>query len=325
METKPLVVVTRKIPEAGLNLLREAGLRLKINPQSRVLDQKQLSRLVKGADAILSLLTDKIDLSVLEAAGKNLKIVANFAVGFDNIDLTSAKKRKVIVTNTPDVLTEAVAEHTFALLMAVTRRIPESDKFVRARKYRGWEPELFLGRQLYGKTLGILGLGRIGTRVAEIAAAGFGMKVIYYDRGRQNRELDKRIGSRAASMRQILRTSDFVTAHVPLTAQTRHLIGERELASMKKTAILINTARGPVVDEQALAGALKTGVIWGAGIDVFEFEPKITKALLSLPNIVMTPHTASATHEAREAMAQLCAKNILAVLSGRPPLTPVKL
>lgn len=323
METKPLVAVTRKIPQAGLDLLQNYN--LKINPHTRGLTPPELLRFVKGAAGILCLLTDKIDAKVMAAAGPHLKVVANYAVGFDNINLAAAKKAKIAVTNTPNVLNQAVAEHTFALLMAVARRIVESDKFVRARKYQGWEPELLLGRQLSGKTLGILGLGRIGSKVAQIGAQGYGMKIIYYDRGHTNRELDKRIGSAAVTVRKLLTSADFITLHVPLTRETRHLIGKRELASMKKTAILINTARGPVVDEQALAQALKRGVIWGAGIDVFEFEPKVTRQLLSLPNIVMTPHTASATAEARDAMAALAARNITAVLTGRPPLTPIKL
>lgn len=311
MSVKPLVVVTHKIPEAGLKLLLQR-FNVRINPKN-----------FKGAEAILSLLTDKIDGKVMAAAGKQLKIIANYAVGFDNIDLAAAKKRKIVVTNTPNVLTEAVAEHAFALLMAVSRRIAESDKFVRAGKFKAWEPELLLGRELAGKTLGILGLGRIGSRVAEIGALGYGMKVIYYDRGKRNRELDKKIGAQTASVRKILTSADFISLHVPLTRETHHLIGRQELASMKKTAVLINTSRGPVVDERALAWALKNHVIWGAGIDVFEFEPKITPQLKKLPNIIMTPHTASATQEARDAMAVLAAQNIIAVLDGKVPLTPV--
>lgn len=312
-KTKPLVVVTKKIPEAGLKLFGE-NYEVKISPREGV----------RGADAILCLLTDKIDAKVMDQAGKDLRIIANYAVGFDNIDLIAAKKRKIIVTNTPGVLTEAVAEHTISLMLAVARRIAESDQFTRARRYQGWEPELLLGKELQGKTLGILGLGRIGSRVAEIAALGFGMKVIYYDQGSANRDLDLKIGSEAATVRKVLTASDIISLHVPLTPKTRHLIGKRELESMKRTVILLNTSRGPVIDEKALAWALKNRVIWGAGIDVFEFEPKITPELMKLSNIVMTPHTASATEEARNAMAELAAKNILAVLSGKAPLTPVK-
>jgi len=267
---KPVVVVTRKIPDAGLELLKNR-FDVKISKVDRVLSAPELKKLVAGASAILALLTDKIDDGLLTAAGKNLKIVANFAVGFDNVDLAAAKKRKVVVTNTPGVLTEAVAEHTIALLISTARRIVESDKFTRAGRYEGWEPELLLGHELAGKTLGILGLGRIGSRVAEIASRGFGMKVIYYDNGNRNRDLDKAIGAEAVSIRKILTAADVVSLHVPLTRETKHLIGRSELSSMKRTAILINTARGPVVDEKALAQALKKKTIWGAGIDVFEF------------------------------------------------------
>lgn len=321
-KNKPLVVVTRKIPEAGLALLKE-NFTLKVSAYDRVLKPGELLKFVRGADALLCLLTDKIDAKVLRATGPQLKIAANYAVGVDNIDLEAARRRRVIVTNTPQVLSEAVAEHTFALLAAVSRRIVESDKFVRAGKYRGWEPELLLGHELQGKTLGILGLGRIGSRVAEIASLGFQMKVIYYDRGKKDHELDKRLGAEAVTMRKLLMTSDIISLHVPLTRETRHMIGKRELETMKKTAILINTSRGAVVDEKALAWALKNKVIWGTGLDVFEFEPKITVALKKLDNIVMTPHTASATHEARDAMALVAAKNIIAVLAGKPPLSPV--
>lgn len=317
----PQVAITRLIPEAGLRLLQ--NYKLKINPKNRVLTPLELRKLVRGADAILCLLTDHIDAGVIKAAGPKLKVIANYAVGFDNIDLAAAKKRQVIVTNTPRVLTEAVAEHTFALLMAVARRVVESDKFVRSGKYRGWEPQLLLGPQLEGKTLGILGLGRIGSKVAEIAALGYKMKVIYYDRGKKDRELDQKLESEAVTVRRLLTTADFISLHVPLTKATHHLIGKTELMSMKDSTILINTSRGPVVDEKALAWALKNKVIWGAGIDVFEFEPKITPELKKLKNLIMTPHTASATHEARDAMAVLAAKNIIAVLEGKPPLTPV--
>ena len=323
MTKKPLVVVTRKIPDAGLNLL-ESKFDLRVNPRDRVLKKEELKKLVAGSSAILALLTDQIDDSVFAASGKNLKIVANYAVGYDNVDLVAAKKRKIIVTNTQSVLTQAVAEHTFALLLSCARRIVESDKFTRAGKYLGWEPELLLGTELSGKTLGILGLGRIGSKVAEIAVLGLGMKVIYYDNGQANRELDKSLGAQAVTVRKLLTSADVVTLHVPLTRETHHLIGKTELLSMKRSAILINTSRGPVVDEKALAQALKKGLIWGAGLDVFEFEPSISKELLKLDNIVMTPHTASATIEARSAMADLAAKNIIAVLEGRQALTAVR-
>ena len=320
---KQIVAVTRKIPEAGLKLL-EDKFDLRVSNVSRPLSAPELKKFVQGASGVLALLTDKIDGEVLAAAGKQLRIVANFAVGYDNIDLPAAKKKKIVITNTPGVLTGAVAEHAIALMMSVARRVVESDKFTRAGRYEGWEPELLLGPELAGKTLGIMGLGRIGSRVAEIAALGLGMKIIYYDNGNRNRDLEKKLGAVAGTVRRVLTGADVISIHVPLVPATRHLVGKRELESMKSTAILINTSRGPVVDEKALADALKRKIIWGAGLDVFEFEPKITAELLKLDNVVMTPHTASATIEARNAMAILAAKNIIAVLGGRAPLTPVK-
>ena len=320
---RKIIAVTRKIPDAGLELFTDEY-EIRLSKQDRVLKEPELKKLVTGADGIIALLTDKIDASILEAAGKQLKIVANFAVGFGNIDLAAAKKKKIVVTNTPGVLTEAVAEHAIALMLAVSRRIVESDKFTRAGRYEGWEPELLLGPELQGKTLGILGLGRIGRRVAEIAALGLGMKVVYYDNGNRNRELDVKIGSEAVTIRKLLTQSDVISIHVPLTKETHHLIGKAELATMKKSAILVNTSRGPVVDEKALSQALQKKVIWGAGIDVFEFEPNITPELLKLENVVMTPHTASATIEARNGMSELAAKNVMAVLEGHAPLSPVK-
>lgn len=320
---KALVVVTRQIPQVGIRLLEEY-FTVRVNTKSRPLTPSELVKFVVGAKGILTLLTDKIDSGVLKSAGKGLKIIANFAVGFDNIDLVAAKKQKVIITNTPNVLTSSVAEHTFALMISVARRIVESDVFARTGKYKGWEPELLLGQELFGKTLGILGLGRIGMRVAEIATSGFGMKVIYYDQGKRHRELDNKIHCEAVTIRKLLTSSDFISLHVPLNRHTRHLIGKTEFVSMKENAILINTSRGPVIDEKALVVALKKKMIWGAGLDVFEFEPDITADLKKLSNIILTPHTASATLEARSAMAELAAKNIIAVLSGDAPLTPVK-
>ncbi len=323
-ETKPLIVVTRRIPEAGLRLLNREHYQLKVSPHDRVLTARELESFVRGASAILAQLTDKINRSILTAAGKELKVIANYAVGFDNIDLAAARRQKVIITNTPGVLTEAVAEQTFALLLGVARRLVEAHEFTRAGRYKAWAPELLLGEQLQGKTFGILGLGRIGSRVAAIAARGYQMRVIYFDSGKSDRRLEQELGAKAVTIRKLLTTSDVISLHVPLTPKTRHLIGKTELLSMKRTAILINTARGPVVDEKALAWALKNQIIWGAGLDVFEFEPKITPELLKLKNVVLTPHTASATYEARNAMAELAAKNILAVLADRLPLTPVR-
>lgn len=318
---KPLVVITRPIPEPGPQLLRK-HFRIRQNNLNRPLPPAKLRIFVHGAAAILSVIPDQIDESVMAAAGPNLKIVANYAVGFDNIEVEAAKTRQIVVTNTPGVLTEAVAEHTFALIMAVARRIVEADTFTRKGHYRQWEPLGFLGPQLWGKTLGIIGLGRIGAWVAQIAKSGYGMEIIYHDPNR-NDEFELRFGAAYHELPTVLKLADIVTVHVPLLPSTHHLIGAPELKLMKKSAILINTSRGPVVDEKALVFALRKKQLWGAGLDVYEHEPKLTPGLVKLANVVLTPHTASATQEARRQMSRSAAENILAVLAGQPPLNPV--
>jgi len=312
------VFVTREIPKEGLDLLR-GKVDLEIWEEDRIIPHDVLLKRVKGVDALLSLLTDKIDAPVMDATGPQLKIISNYAVGYDNVDVKAATERKIMVTNTPGVLTEAVAEHTFALLMAIARRIAESDKFTREGMYKGWGPMLLLGCELPEKILGIVGLGRIGTRVAEMAARGMGMRVIYYDI-KQDEKFEKQFGAKfCKDLPDLLKGADFVSLHVPLLPATRHLIGEKELKLMKKTAYLINTSRGPVVDEQALVSALKKGWIKGAAIDVYEKEPELAPGLVKLENVVLTPHTASATIEARGAMAHLAAQAILDVFAGKTP------
>ena len=327
---KPYVYVTRKFADSGLKALKAKGYRVEIYPEDQIIPRKTLLQKVKGADALLSLLTDRIDDEVFKAAGPKLKIVANYAVGFDNIDLDAAKKRNVTVTNTPsDKVNEAVAEHTFALMLSLARRIPEADAFAKAKKYTGWSPTLLIGTDLYGKTLGIIGAGRIGSAVARRGVHGFGMKLVYTDI-RQNVEMEREFKAQFMTMEKLLQTADFISLHVPLLPSTRHLISTAEFALMKKTAFLVNTARGPVVDEKALLRALKTKRIAGAGIDVFECEPAIdcdvtdNLELKSFPNVILTPHIASATIEAREAMSMVAAENIIAVLEGKPPLNPAK-
>jgi glyoxylate reductase len=325
----PKVFITRKIPESGPGLLKQAGFEVEVSDFDGVLPREKLLEKVKGVDAILSLLTDKIDGEVMDAAGPQLKIVANYAVGFDNFDLAAAKQRNVIMTNTPEVLTESVAEHAIALMFAISRRIVEGDKFMREGKFTGWQPMLFLGNDLYGKTLGLVGLGRIGAAVAKRMHDGFEMKILYYD-VKRNEELEKQYHLEYRDLNDLLKESDYVSIHVPLLESTRHLIGEPQFKMMKKTAYLINTSRGPVIDEKALVASLKNGGIKGAGLikgaalDVYEEEPKMAPGLAELPNTVLTPHTASATEETRSAMSELAAKNIIAVLSGQPPLTPIK-
>jgi len=311
---KEKVFVTQKIPPEGIKLLKK-HFQVRVYPQDKVISQKELLKGVKWCDALLCLLTDKIDNKVLRE-NPNLKIVSNYAVGYNNIDVKSATSLRIPITNTPGVLTDAVAEHTLALMMSIARRIPESDKFVRAGKFNGWKPLLLLGTQLKGKTLGIVGLGRIGVRVAEIAVKGMGMTVMYHD-VKKNKDFEKKFGAKFAKLDKLLKSSDFVSLHVPLLLSTKHLMGNKEMGMMKKSAYLINTSRGPIVNEKALVSALKQRRIAGAALDVFENEPKLSAGLSKLDNVILTPHTASATSEARSAMSLIAAENIIAVLKGK--------
>jgi len=320
----PKVFVTRLIPDAGIKMLREKGFEVEVSDVDGVMLREQLLQKVKGVDAILSLLTDKMDGELMDAAGPQLKIIANYAVGYDNMDVKAAAERNVIMTNTPGVLTESVAEHAIALMFAIARKVVESDQFMRDGKFHGWAPMMYLGNDLVGKTLGLVGFGRIGAAVAKRMHDGFEMKVVYYDQKR-NEELEKQYGMEYKDLDTLLKESDFVSVHVPSTPETKHLINAERLKMMKPTAYLVNTARGPVVDEAALVEALKNGVIRGAGLDVYEQEPKMAPGLAELPNTVLTPHTASATEETRGAMSELAAKNIIAVLSGEAPITQIKI
>ncbi|MBI4457421.1 D-glycerate dehydrogenase [Candidatus Uhrbacteria bacterium] len=319
------IFVTRKIPAVGLDMLAgRAGLEVDVYQKDRVIPRRELLKRIRGCAGVLTLLTEKVDQEFLEAAGPQLKVVANMAVGYDNIDVHACKNAGVAVANTPGVLTDAVAEHAFALMMAIARRIVESDKFLRAGKYEAWGPLLLLGTQLKGKTLGVVGLGRIGAGVAERAAKGMGMKVLYND-VKRNEDFERSVGAEFAAVEDILRRSDFVSIHVPLLPATRHLVDAAKLAMMKPTAYLVNTSRGPIVDEKALVAALKSKRIAGAALDVFEFEPKLAPGLAKLDNVVITPHTASATFEARSAMAELAAQAILDALDGKTPKNLVTL
>lgn len=314
------IYVTRKIPEAGLDMLRGKGYEVVVSGKDGVLTKEELIRALSGDayDAVLPLLTDKIDGDVFDAV-PSAKIFANYAVGFDNIDLNAAKERGVTVTNTPDVLTNTVAEYTLALMMAVTKRIPEADRFTRELKYHGWEPEMFLGTDLLQKTLGIVGCGRIGTEVAKKAKHGLGMNIIYYD-VKPNEFIEKDAEARyCENVDTVLQEADVVSIHVPLLDSTRHLIDARRLAMMKPTAYLINTSRGPVIDEEALVSALRNNVIRGAGIDVYENEPSLAFGLPELASAVTTPHIASASVETRNKMSEIAATNIIEFLAGNPP------
>ena len=316
---KPKVYVTRIIPEAGLKVLEEAGLEIDLHeskewPPSR----EELIEHVKDKDGLLCLLTDKIDAEVMDAA-PNLKVISTYSVGFDHIDVEEATKRGIYVTHTPGVLTDAVAEFTVALLLAVTRKVLDADRIIREGKWdKPWNPFFLTGPELKGKTLGIVGLGRIGYAVAK-KVQGFEMKILYYDI-RRNEKAEKELGVQFVDLETLLKESDFVSLHVPLTKDTYHLIGEKELKLMKPTAYLINTARGAVVDTEALVEALKEGWIAGAALDVFEQEPLPPgHPLTKLDNVVLAPHIASATIEARQRMAELAAKNLVAVLKGEMP------
>ncbi len=318
------IFVTRNIPPIGPEKLRAAGHEVVIAERDDGLTPAELIERLRreDPDAVLCLLTDRIDTEVL-AAAPQAKIFANYAVGYDNIDLEAARERGVIITNTPDILTEAVAEHTVALILSLARRVVEADRFTREGRYQGWDPLLLLGLELKGKTLGLVGGGRIGGRVAEILHRGFGMNVSYHDQ-RQNTALETGL---AATFRPeldaLLAEADVISIHLPLTDSTRHLFDTETFARMKPSALLINTARGAIVDEAALAAALREKVIAGAAIDVFENEPAVHPELLPLSNVILTPHIASATREARDAMSLMAADNISAVLAGRPPLHPV--
>lgn len=310
------VFITRKIPDRGIVLLKSAGYDVVIGSDSRSLSSDELVSGGKGVDAVLTQLTNKITREILKEWKASVKVVANYAVGYDNFDLKAASEFGIVLTNTPDVLTNTVAEHTFALMLAVSHRVAEGDLFLRAGKYRGWEPELLLGSDISDKVLGVLGCGRIGSRVIHHAVRGFGMKVLYNDIKR-NEEIEKEYGADYGSLEDVLKNSDFVSLNVPLLPSTRRLINSDRLKIMKPTAYLINTSRGSIVDEAALAYAIKSGTIMGAALDVFENEPEVNQLLLTLPNVVLTPHTGSATLETRQKMSAVAAENIIAVLSGR--------
>ncbi len=317
---RPSVYVTRMIPQENLEDLRKS-FDVDVNPDDRALAKEELKARVAGRDAVVSLLTDTIDGEVLDAAGPQLRIVANYAVGYNNFDLEAASRRGVILTNTPGVLDDATATHTIALLLATARRIAEADKYVREGRWKGWAPLFFVGLDVDHKTLGIAGLGRIGRNVARKARA-FQMDILYSD-VRRDLEFEQLVDARFVDKEQLLRQSDFLSLHVPLLPETRHYIGEAELALMKETAVLINASRGPVVDEKALVRALRARRIWGAGLDVFENEPVLEPGLAELDNVVIVPHIASATPATRLAMGRIAVGNIVKVLGGRPPDTCV--
>ena len=311
----PRIVVTRALPESALDALRESGASVWVSPHDRPLARDELHAAVRGAHAVVTMLHDRVDDAFVAAAGEQLRVVANVAVGYDNVDVEAARARGVTITNTPGVLTDATADLAIALLLAVTRRLGEGERLIRSRRPWAWSIDFMLGRGLRGKTLGIVGLGEIGRATAARARA-FGMEVLYTKRSR---------GAEPGQveLEELLARSHAVSLHCPLTPETRHLIDAAALARMRDDAYLVNTARGPVVDEAALATALRDGVIAGAALDVFEREPEVHPELLGLENAVLVPHLGSATVETRRAMAELAAANALAVLAGDAPVTPV--
>jgi glyoxylate reductase len=312
------VVVLHPIPGPAVRLLRARGDDVTVGPKDEPYERDELESLVEGAEALISLHYDDVDKSLLDAAGDQLGVVANFGVGHDHIDLEAAEKRGIVVTNTPDVLNDAVAEHTVALILGVARRLAEADRFVRSSDGEYWHPGLLLGRQLQRKTLGIVGPGRIGTATARIAREGLRMEITYMDVAR-NDELEEELDAQRLELDALLERADVVAVHVPLSEETRHLVGADELERMKTTAILVNTSRGEVVDERALVEALRAGELAGAGLDVFVDEPEPHPGLLALDNVLLTPHRGSAAEEAVEAMSCLAAENVIAVAEGREP------
>ena len=308
------VFITRRLPEAGLAPLRSEAIELDMRVADDPIDRADLLAGARGADAVITLLTDRVDEPFLEAVGDRLRIVANYAVGYDNIDLAACTRHGVAVANTPDVLTEATADQAFALLLGVARRVREGHQLVASGAWTGWEPLQLLGRDVGGATLGIVGMGRIGRAVAR-RARGFGMQVLYHNRHRDP-EVERELGTRYADLEALLAASDFVSLHAPLADATHHLIDAAALACMKPTAVLVNTARGPIVDEAALVDALRRRALWGAGLDVFEHEPQVHAGLMELDNVVLAPQSGSATESARTAMARLASEAVVGALAG---------
>ncbi|CAG9611660.1 Putative 2-hydroxyacid dehydrogenase [Bacillus rhizoplanae] len=312
------ILVAGQIPEIGLQLLR--GHEVEMYDKEELIGTEELVKRVQDKDALLSLLSTKVTEEVIDAA-PHLKIIANYGAGYDNIDYKYAVEKDIAVTNTPKVSTEATAELTFAILLAAARRIPEGDTLCRTVGFNGWAPLFFLGREVYGKTIGIIGLGEIGKAVAKRAKA-FGMNIVYTGPSRKY-EAEQELEATYVTLEELLQTADFITINCAYNPKLHHMIDEEQFRMMKKTAYIINAARGPIMNEEALAHALETKEIEGAALDVFEFEPRITEKLKELKNVVLTPHIGNATIETRDAMAEMAVRNILAVLEGNEPLTPV--
>lgn len=315
------VFVTRRIPQVSIDLLIDAGFDVTVYGKEEPASRSVIMKQTRDADAVISLLNDRMDAEVIENMTR-CKVIANYAVGYNNIDLAAAGKKKIIVTNTPDVLTESTADLAVTLLLACARRVIEGHQLVMNKKFKGWKPELLLGIELKDKYAGIIGAGRIGSAAAKRLKA-FGCNILYYNNSR-NPTLEKETGANKVNLDTLLKKSDFISLHVPLNDKTRNLLSREKLDLLKPSAIIINTARGEVIDEPALIEMLKANRIFAAGFDVYENEPVLNKELYKLKNVVLLPHIGSATIEARGNMALLAANNVIAVLSGRPPLTPVR-
>lgn len=314
------VFITRKIPNSAKDLLDKNGFTVKVFPHNRIITKDELVKNAKDADGIIALLTEKYDKEIIDQLPK-CKIIANYAVGFNNIDIEYAKSKGIIVTNTPKILTDATAEIAVSLVIACARRITEAEQYMRNGKFKGWEPELLHGIQLTGKTFGIIGAGRIGQAAAR-RIKGFGCKIIYYNRSKKN-EFEKELGAKKVTLDKLMKTADIISVHLPLNTITKGLINKEKLELMKANAIVVNTARGEIVDEKHLIKMLKKGRIFSAGFDVYENEPIVNPELFKLKNVVLLPHIGSATIETRNKMAELTALNVINVLSGKNPITPV--
>jgi glyoxylate reductase len=317
---KPSILISRLLPEEALARARSRAV-VDLHQADKPLGHRELAARLRGKQGLVCLITDTIDAPLLEAC-PDLKVVSNVAVGFNNIDVAAATQRGIVVTNTPDVLTETTADFAWTLLMAAARRVVEADRYVRDGRFTQWEYMLLLGGDIHGKTLGIIGFGRIGRAMAR-RARGFDMRILYQDAVAADPATERDLGVTRTDTATLLRESDFVSLHTPLLPETKHLINAQSLKTMKKTAYLVNASRGPVVDEAALAQALKEGWIAGAGIDVFEEEPTVHPGLMGLPNVVLAPHIASGSSDTRVKMANLAVDNCLAVLEGKAALTPV--
>ena len=317
---RPAVLLTRALPDEAMRFLEDAT-DLTVNPEDRPIGREDLLRDVRDKDGLLSMLTDRIDGAVLDAAGERLRVVSNYAVGYDNVDVEACTRHGVLVTNTPDVLTDATADMAVGLILAASRRIVEGDRAVRRGTPWSWSPTFMLGREVGGTTLGVVGFGRIGQAVASRGRA-FGMDVVYASR-RPRPDVESLLGARRLDLGSLIEEADVITVHVPSNDDTHHLFGEDEFRAMKPTAVFVNTARGPVVDEAALARALRAGEIFAAGLDVYEREPEVHPDLLDLENVVLAPHLGSATVETRTAMGMLAARNLLDAIAGRRPAAAV--